>query len=58
MTMTPLKFDDLESAFYWVSGAGPFENSAYISRATGQIYWMSEESEGNEKIPDDIEDGT
>lgn len=56
--MTPLKFDDLESAFYWVSGAGPFENLAYVSRATGQIYWISDESEGDEQIPDDIEDGT
>jgi len=56
--MTPLKFDDLESAFNWVSGARPFENSAYVSRATGQIYWMSEETDGNEEIPDDIDDGT
>lgn len=57
-TMTPLKFDELESAFYWVSGTTPFENSAYVSRATGQVYCISEESEGDEEIPDDIEDET
>ena len=56
--MTPLSFDDLESAFHWVSGLGPFENSAYVSRATGQIYWVSEETKVNEVVPDDLEDGT
>ncbi len=56
--MTPLDFDELESALYWVSGALPFENSAFVSRATGQIYWISEESEGDAEIPDGIDDGT
>lgn len=55
--MTPVSFDDLESAFYWVSGVGPFENSAYVSRATGKVYWISEEVAGDEDLPDDIEDG-
>src|SRR5574337_183340 len=56
--MTPLTFDDLESAFYWVSGAVPFENSAYISRASGQVFCISEAIEEDEEIPDDIDDGT
>jgi hypothetical protein len=58
IAMTPLNFDDLESAFYWVSGAGPFENAAFVSRVTGQVYWISEETQGDEEVPDDIEDGT
>lgn len=56
--MTTLKFDDLESAFLWASAAGPLENAAYASRATGHIYWVSEETEGEEDIPGDIEDET
>lgn len=56
--MTPLNFDDLESAFLWVSGAGPFENSAYVSRVSGKIYWDSDSFEREEELPDDIEDGT
>ena len=56
--MTPLDFDDLESAFFWVSGAGPIQNSAYISRATGQVYWIFEDSAVDKELPDDIDDGT
>jgi hypothetical protein len=56
--MTPLKFDDLESAFYWVSGAMQYENSAYVSRATGKVYWVSDELEDEEELPEDIDDGT
>lgn len=56
--MTPLNFDDLESAFDWVSAALPFENAAYVSRVTGKIWWVSDAYEGDEEIPDDIDDGT
>jgi hypothetical protein len=56
--MTPLNFDDLESAFNWVSGALPFENSACVSCATGEVYFLSDEIGDDGQIPDDIEDGT
>lgn len=52
--MTQLDFDELESAYYWVSGGIPFENFAFVSRATGKVYWKSEES--MEDLPDDYED--
>lgn len=52
--MTQLDFDELESAYYWVSGGIPYENFAYVSRATGKVYWKSEES--MDELPDDYED--
>ncbi len=55
---TSLNFNDFDSAFEWVSCAEPCQNEAYISRATGQIFWISDAIGGDEEIPDDIEDET
>lgn len=54
--MTPLNFDELESAYFWVSDGIPFENIACVSRKTGEIFWKTEESALPEEIPDDIDD--
>ncbi len=35
-----------------------YENSAYVSRATGKVYWVSNEFEDDETLPGDIDDGT
>jgi hypothetical protein len=53
-----LTFDDLESAFMWVSSGAPFESCALISRATGEIFYTSEIDETGEELPEDIEDPT
>ena len=55
---TSLNFNDLESAFEWISDAESFQNEAYISRATGQIFWISDAIGEDEEFPDDIEDET
>ena len=57
MSLAPsVNFDDLESALHWVSSAGPFENSAFISKKTGQIYFTSITYDTDDELPEDIED--
>jgi len=51
-------FDDLESALLWVSSAGPFENSALISKTTGQVFYSSSAYETEDELPEDIDDAT
>ena len=53
-----VSFDDLESALQWVSSAGPFENTALISKATGQIFYSSSTYETEDELPEDIDDAT
>lgn len=57
-TSAPVSFDDLLNAFEWVSSSEHYENAAYVSRVTGQIHWSSEITDGEEELPEDIEDGT
>lgn len=54
----PVKFDDLLSAYEWVSSSSPAENEAFISRITGNVHWSSSMIELDEEIPEDIEDGS
>ena len=59
MTLSaPVKFDDLLSAYAWVSSSSPPENEAFVSRATGNIHWSSSMIDLDEELPDDIEDGS
>ena len=53
-----MKFDDLLSAFEWVSASPDDENQAYVSRATGVVHWSSTFSDLEEELPEDIEDGS
>lgn len=53
--MVIVPFDDLESAFYWVSGAAPFECSAYISKVSGEVFFGSNSRELDEDLPEDYE---
>ena len=53
-----VNFSELLDAYEWVSGSGPFENSAYINRGTGKVYIDSEEVELDDELPEDYEDGT
>jgi hypothetical protein len=54
----PVSFEDLLVAYEWVSAAGPFENEAFVSRATGKIHWSSSVGDVEEELPEDIEDGS
>lgn len=54
----PVKFDDLLSAYEWVSSSSPAENEAFVSRTTGNVYWSSSTSDLDEELPEDIEDGS
>lgn len=51
-------FEDLLVAYEWVSADSGGENAAYVSRETGRIYWLSDEAESDEPLPDDLEDET
>lgn len=55
--MVAVKFDDVSSAFDFVSYAAPVEHQAYISLDTGKIYWISDAIDLiEEEIPEDLED--
>lgn len=54
--MPSVKLSDLMMAFEFVSAAAPFESSAYISRRTGEIYWVSDLIDEEEDLPEDLED--
>jgi hypothetical protein len=55
--MSTVSFADLQSAFDWVSASAPSDNAAYISKATGKIFYSSETNDVPEEVPDDCEDG-
>lgn len=50
-----MKFEDIIHAFDFASFGRPFEHSAYISKRTGEIYYVSELG-GSDELPDDFED--
>jgi hypothetical protein len=51
-----ITYDDLEAALHWVSAAAPFENAAYISKATGKVFYSSSDRDIDDELPDDVED--
>ena len=50
-----MKFQDIENVFMFVSMAPQFENSAILSRETGELYYVSEIGDSDE-LPDDVDD--
>ena len=54
-SMTKIAYDDIELAFDFVSSQPPCTNSAFISKTTGQIYFVSAFGDSDE-LPEDIED--
>jgi hypothetical protein len=50
-----VSFSEIEDAFLFVSASPPFENSAYLNRETGEIYYESALGDSDE-LPDDLED--
>jgi hypothetical protein len=55
---TTLKYRDLEAALEWSSFGAPFENTAIISRMTGEVFLKSMSDDTDEELPEDIDDGT
>ena len=49
-------FSELLHAFEFVSSLGSGENTAYLCKETGKIYWRSDWAEDVEELPDDVED--
>ena len=46
----------LLDAFEWVSTTGPFENAAYVSRESGQIWLVSDFDDMGEEPPEHAQD--
>jgi hypothetical protein len=50
-----IPYDEISSAFDFVSSAAPAEHNAYISLDTGQVHWVSELASMDEELPDDLD---
>lgn len=50
-----MRFQDIENAFMFVSMAPQYENSAILSKETGETYYVSGIGDSDE-LPDDVED--
>ncbi|MDK1492863.1 UPF0158 family protein [Sinorhizobium sp. 7-81] len=50
-----VNFSELRDAFEFVSSGGSGENTAYLCKETGKIYW-EDWLDDVEELPDDIED--
>lgn len=48
--------DDLEDALMWVSSGESFQSAAFISKATGQVFYSSTEIDVEEELPEDMND--
>ena len=53
--MATVNFDKLLEAFEFANFSGDFDSSAYVDLETGNVYWVAEEMEDLEEVPDDIE---
>lgn len=52
-----VNFQDLLDGHEWVNAGNPSENTAFVSRITGQIHYSSMVVDIEEPLPDDIDDG-
>ena len=48
-------YDDLSEAFDFVNFGQPMEHFAYISLDSGAIYWVSEASDVEQDLPEDLD---
>ena len=55
--VVPITYEALESAFQWSSSGAPYENEAFLSRETGEVFFKSMSGDLEEDLPEDIEDG-
>ena len=50
-----MKLDEIEDAFFYVSSAPQFTNSALLCKETGEIFYISDMGDSDD-LPEDIED--
>ena len=53
---TSVGLAELVEAFDWASTVGPFENEAYVCRATGRIWLISDLDDTGEEPPENVGD--
>jgi hypothetical protein len=53
---TRVSLSELLNAFDWVSAVGPFENVAYVSRESGQVWLVSDFDDAGDEAPENAED--
>ncbi len=53
--MTTVNFEKLLEAFEFANSSGSPDSCAYVDLETGQTYWVADEMEDLEEVPDDIE---
>ena len=53
--MATVNFDKLLEAFEFANFSGSPDSCAYVNLETGNVYWVADEMEGLEELPDDIE---
>lgn len=51
----PIAWNDILTAFEFVN-VGDSNNSAYLCRETGEVFWHSESSDELDELPEDIND--
>ncbi len=51
-----IKFSDIEMAFEYVSFGAPSENSAFLSKESGKIFYYTEYGDNEEELPEDVGD--
>jgi len=55
--MVAVKYDELSTAFDFVSYGAPMEHHAYVSFDTGKVWWTSDSIDTlDEDLPEDLED--
>lgn len=54
--MNPVELSELADALEFVSGGALTEHRAYLSLATGAIYWVTESGAIDEDAPDDLDE--
>ena len=52
-----IPYDDLQSAFNFVSAGKPYERNAYIAKATGEVFHAAQIYDAYKRIPADVDDG-
>ncbi len=51
-----MKYSDIELAFEFVSSHPQYEASAFVSRTTGETYWVSDDLGDDEELPEDLDE--
>jgi len=52
-----IPYDDLQSAFNFVSAGAPYERNAYIAKDTGEVFHAAQIYDAYKRIPPDVDDG-